>query len=85
MESNKTKRLVAKIVRLAENRGLRPVTNYSGRFMFGQTCVGVIGENTECAALARIVTKKTGFGSRYDTMGKDEMVYYFPSINTTDL
>jgi len=85
MERNELKSLVAKIVRLAENRGLHPVTTYSGRFMFGQKCVGVIGENTECAALARTVTKKTGFESRYDTMGKDEMVYYFPAIDTTDL
>ena len=84
MTADELKSLVAKIVRLAEKRGLDPVTDYSGRFMFGQKCIGVIGENTECAAFARTVTKKTGFESRYDTMA-DDMVYYFPSIDTTDM
>ena len=79
------KKLITKIVRLAEQRGLDARTDYSGRFMFGQRCVGIVGEPGECAALASLVKKKTGFSYRSDSMGKHDQVYYFPEIDTTNL
>ena len=79
------KKLIAKIVRLADKRGLDVRTGYSGRFMFGQKCVGIVGEPGECAALATLIKRKTGFSYRSDSMGKYDQVYYFPQIDTTDL
>jgi len=80
-----TKKLIAKIVRLAKQRGLTVSTTYSGRCMFGQKCIGIVGEPGECAALASLVKKKTGFSYRSDSMGKYDQVYYFPGIDTTNL
>ena len=80
-----TEKLIARIVRLADRRGLTVETDYSGRFMFGQTCVGIVGEPGECAALATLIKKKTGFAYRSDSMGKYDQIYYFPEINTTNL
>jgi hypothetical protein len=79
------KKLIAKIVRLADQRGLTVRTDYSGRFMFGQKCVGIVGEPGECAALATLVKKKTGFLYRFDSMGMHDQIYYFPEIDTTNL
>ena len=73
------KQLVQKIIRLTENRGLRPSRRYSGRGMFGDKCIGFVGENAECAALAAFIKRKTGKSFSYDNMAL-EMVYYFPSI-----
>jgi len=80
-----TKKLIAKIVRLADGRGLAVRTAYSGRFMFGQKCVGIVGEPGECAALATLIKKKTGFSYQFDSMGKYDQIYYFPEIDTTNL
>ena len=80
-----TKKLIAKIVRLAEQRGLDVSTGYSGRSMFGQKCVGIVGEPGECAALATLIKKKTGFAYKSDSMGKYDQIYYFPGIDTTNL
>jgi len=79
------KKLIAKIIRLADQRGLDVRTGYSGRFMFGQKCVGIVGEPGECAALATLIKKKTGFAYQFDSMGKHDQIYYFPEIDTTDL
>jgi hypothetical protein len=79
MDNLTNKQLVQKIIRLAENRGLRPSRRYSGRGMFGATCIGFVGENAECAALAAFIKRKTGKSYSYDNMAM-EMVYYFPSI-----
>ena len=79
MDSLTDKQLVQKIIRLAENRGLRPSRRYSGRGMFGDKCIGFVGENAECAALASFIKRKTGKSFSYDNMAL-EMVYYFPSI-----
>jgi len=73
------KKLIKKIERLAENRGLEFRTDYSGRGMFGKDCVGIVGENGECAALASLIQRKTGYRYSSDNMGRD-MVYYFPAI-----
>jgi len=79
------KTLIEKITRLAGQRGLDVETDYSGRGMFGQKCVGIVGEPGECAALATLVKKKTGFAYQFDSMGKHDQIYYFPEIDTTDL
>ena len=73
------KQLVQKIVRLAENRGLTPYRRYSGRCMFGAMCIGFVGDNAECAALASLIKRKTGKSFSSDNMGLD-MIYYFSSI-----
>ena len=83
MENLTDKQLVQKIVRLAENRGLQSYRRYSGRGMFGATCIGFCGENAECAALASLIKRKTGRSFAYDNMAK-EMIYYFPSIQDDD-
>lgn len=80
-----TKKLIAKIARLAERRCLDVRTDYSGRFMFGQKCLGIVGESDVCAAFAVLIKKKTGFSFRSDSMGKYDQVYYFPQIDTTNL
>jgi hypothetical protein len=53
--------------------------------MFGQKCLGIVGEPGECAALATLVKKKTGFSYQSDLMGKYDQIYYFPKIDTTNL
>ena len=80
MNNNK---LIKKIKRLAEDRGLSFRPDYSGRFMFGATCIGFVGENAECAALAALIRRKTGKDFRCDNMGKYDMIYYFPSLSVT--
>ena len=79
MDNFTDKQLVQQIIRLAENRGLEPSRRYSGRGMFGATCIGFYGDNAECAALASLIKRKTGRSFSYDNMAFD-MVYYFPSI-----
>jgi hypothetical protein len=79
MDNLTDKQLIQKIIRLAENRGLDPHRRYSGRCMFGATCIGFEGDNAECAALAAFIKRKTGRSFSYDNMGLN-MIYYFPGI-----
>ena len=67
------------IARLAKKRGLDFYPSYSGRFMFGATCIGFEGGRTECAALAYLIEKKTGLTANWDNMGLN-FIYYFPDI-----
>ena len=70
--------------------GVRPFFKYSGRFMFGGTCFGVVGqladiqvalmnfaaEHPECAKAVRDMVK----GQRVDNMAM-EMIVYFPGVD----
>ncbi len=48
--------------------------DYSGRFMYGAECIGVVCDNdTECIELA---AEKGLKGAKVDNMGKGYIVYY---------
>ena len=78
---NQHEKLIAKISRIADSRGLDVRTNYSGRGMFGSRCIGFVGDDMTCAALAGLVQRKTGHTARKDNMGLGT-IYYFPTITT---
>jgi hypothetical protein len=73
------KKLVHKIIRYCRKKHIRVHRHYSGRFMFGNECIGFSGTDHDCAAIAVFIRKKTGYDYRRDNMGLD-MIYYFPDI-----
>ena len=79
MKNYTNEQLVRKIIKIAKKRGLRPYRAYSGRGMFGRTCIGFYGENAECAALACLIRRKTGKSFSYDNLALD-VIYYFPCV-----
>jgi len=72
---------VAKLKQIAEENGWDFRDDYSGRGMFGASCVGIDGDYAtpiiEAAAAAGIT------GARQDSMGKGVIVYW-PSIQTKE-
>jgi DNA polymerase III delta prime subunit len=79
------KQIAKKIKRIAEKEGLEFRDDYSGRCMFGKTCVGIVGDKLTCAAVAKYVQKKIQDAGLFcnvcsDNMGLD-MIYYFPQIS----
>jgi hypothetical protein len=60
--------------RVAENNGWRFRQHYSGRGMYGASCVGIAGDNAtdiiEAAAAAGIT------GARHDSLGLGVIVYW---------
>lgn len=48
--------------------------DYSGRFMFGATCVGIEGDNL--AAILEAAGARGLRGARHDQMGKGWIVYW---------
>lgn len=63
---------------------------YSGRFMYGQTCLGLVGNlNTLIEFIQWIVPEISELAEsdmsnvRSDNMGLD-MIYYWPDIHVTD-
>ena len=70
--------------------------NYSGRFMFGRECVGIVGSESDCMEIIREVIKDAhaqgmefDFDSLVDTildygrdnMGRD-MIFYWPNVQS---
>lgn len=73
------KALGARIVEYAVSNGLNVRNNYSGRWMFGKLCLGVVGSMPELDALLSNV-KGANEGLCKDNMGLD-YIYYWPSIS----
>jgi hypothetical protein len=73
------KQLVRKIIRYCRKKHVRICRHYSGRGMFGRTCIGFYGDSRECAEIAVTIKKKTGYNYYRDNLGLD-MIYYFPDI-----
>ena len=73
------KRLVTKIIKFAQNKGLRIHRGYSGRCMFGRRCLGLVGDLGPAIVTAEFVKRKTGYSYSRDAMGLDAIVY-FPDI-----
>lgn len=73
MDTNK----IDGLKRLAERKGWEYRNDYSGRFMFGDRCVGICGPNATAIieSAARLGVK----GARTDNMGLDYIVYW-PSL-----
>lgn len=72
------KGLKEKIVEKAAELGLDTRNNYSGRGMFGRTCLGVVGSMQDLDTLLSEV-KGSAKGLRKDSMGLD-YIYYWPDI-----
>jgi hypothetical protein len=66
------------IISKAEETGLDVRHDYSGRGMFGKTCLGVVGAMEDLDALLSEV-KGSASGLRKDNMGLD-YIYYWPEI-----
>jgi hypothetical protein len=66
------------LVQRAEELRLRIYSNYSGRGMFGKTCIGVVGSMEELDCLLGEV-KGSGKGLCKDNMGLD-YIYYWPVL-----
>lgn len=73
-----TKRSFQSLVRFCEANDAEIRTDYSGRGMFGSSCIAVVCDpyGPVPAYLART---KAGKG-RVDGMGRDRVVHYWPSI-----
>jgi hypothetical protein len=66
------------IVKKAEKLGLEIRPSYSGRGMFGATCLGVVGSMADLDTLLSEV-RGSAKGLRKDSMGLD-YIYYWPGI-----
>jgi hypothetical protein len=75
----KGKELIEGIIKLAEEKGLKPYRSYSGRGMFGRKCMGFYGDKDTCSSLANYIKRNVSCGYDYDNFGMD-MIYYFPAI-----
>jgi hypothetical protein len=58
--------------------------DYSGRFMFGKSCLGLTGELRDLAEFLLYVVPETGIDAEWqdvkmDSMGMN-MIFYWPSI-----
>jgi len=71
--------LVKMICRIVKKRGLKLSRGYSGRFMYGKTCVGFYGDLGPCVATAEFIKKKIGRSYSRDNLGFDT-ICYFPDI-----
>jgi hypothetical protein len=67
-----------KIISKAEKLGLNVYHDYSGRGMFGKTCLGVAGSMQDLDTLLSEI-KGSAQGLRKDNMGLD-YIYYWPEI-----
>jgi hypothetical protein len=67
------------LLQKAEELGLRVYHNYSGRGMFGKTCIGVVGSMEDLDCLLGEV-KGAGRGLRKDSLGLD-YIYYWPALS----
>jgi hypothetical protein len=78
--SETKKALAGRITEKAAELGLEVRMDYSGRYMFGKTCLGVVGGRF---ALAELMCSVFGSlrGLCRDSMGKDD-VFYWPLIHT---
>lgn len=71
-----------KIKEIANEVGGTVRTDYSGRGMFGKTCMGVICEDpNECLEAAGSLGVR---GGRIDNMGKQYIVYW-PTIKSSEI
>jgi len=65
------------IIAKGEEMGLSVSLNYSGRGMFGATCLSVSGSRSELSELIMVLgTKARGYSE--DTLGMG-VVYYWPA------
>ena len=81
MAENEISEAAERIKEAAETAGAQFYENYSGRFMFGACCPGVVGDiHTLAEVLANLPPdlRKT---FRQDSMGL-EYIYYWPSLVT---
>jgi hypothetical protein len=67
-----------KIISKAKELRLNIYHDYSGRGMFGKTCLGVVGAMQDLDTLLSEI-KGSSQGLRKDNMGMD-YVYYWPGI-----
>lgn len=63
--------LIAKLKKLAEDREERFTDSYSGRGMYGRTCVGITTDEPE-----DLIADAGIKGARTDSMGKRTIVYW---------
>lgn len=85
-----------KIIDILEQYDIDVRTNYSGRGMYGAECVGfVVREDTLLATVAEMVAEtedederqdfaKLFRRARTDSMGRDSVIVYFPSMKTNE-
>jgi hypothetical protein len=72
------KTLKNEIVNKAREMELEIRSNYSGRWMFGETCLGVVGSMLALDTLLSEV-KGSAKGLKKDSMGL-EYIYYWPEL-----
>ena len=70
------KKLINKIIKFAESKGLRIYRGYSGRCMFGRRCIGIVGDLGPAMAAAELIKRKTGYHYSRDSMGLETIVYF---------
>jgi hypothetical protein len=73
---------IDKLRQVARNNGWEFVNDYSGRYMFGRKCVGIVGPSSGeilQAVLLDSVTVAFFTGWREDTMAF-EVIVYWPDI-----
>jgi hypothetical protein len=69
------------LTEIAAETGGTVYRHYSGRFMFGATCVGVSGN--DLAAILEAAGARGLRGARHDQMGKGWIVYW-PHLHLPD-
>jgi hypothetical protein len=66
----------------ASELDMRFMDDYSGRFMYGETCVGVVGSQFELASFwsgLPLAIRETLGQPRIDNMGLD-FIWYWPGV-----
>jgi len=83
----------SEFITACEDAGVNPYAGYSGRFMYGKTCIGIVGDARDMMTFTLDVIKVVDpdfeenqdawRDMRQDNMGLD-MIYYWPQIEVEE-
>jgi hypothetical protein len=79
MTEGKINDMVEKIKEAANVTDVRYCENYSGRYMFGDCCPGVIGDIHTLAEVLANLPSELRKTFKQDSMGR-EYIYYWPNL-----
>lgn len=81
MQENKINNIVEKIQEAADAAGAQYYDDYSGRFMYGDCCPGVVGDIYTLMEVLANLSPNLRKTFKQDSMGQ-KYIYYWPGIVT---
>ena len=68
--------VIDEIIKFAEWNDLEVNTNYSGRGMFGATCLAIYGTRSELESIFSEIPEALNYNRKWDSMGMDYVLYW---------